>query len=214
MMAVPVTGQRLRANLGDAERYIYELLLALAGSTAGTLGVEDAVANRATFGQAVCIGASGLVQGFRFADMRLDFMTPEKSAEPAWGAIPATPGTYGGTSTAVDYAAGGIALGVGAGMRIEMARQYPLREIPRARGSRARGPARGAAMRLIVTSHAVGAGLHLARYLEDLARQIGPLPVDLTGNGNTYADVVLESLRPRHTDFRATTFEAEFAQQL
>ena len=215
MMALAVTGQRLRANLGDAERYIYEMLAALAGSAAGELGCEDQLGNRATFSQAVCTGGSGEVQAFRFADLRLEFLSPEKQTEPGWGAIPATPATYGGTVTLLDYAAGGVALGTHpAGMRIEMARQYPLREIPRARGSRARGPARGAVMRFIVSSHAVASGIHLARYLEDLARQIGPGPVALTGNGNTYEDVVMESLRPKHTDHRATAFEAEFLKAL
>jgi hypothetical protein len=222
MLTLQVTGQRLRANLGDAEKYIYDLLVSLAGSTPGVLGCEDQLGHRAAFSQAVCIAGSGEVQAFKFADLRLEVLSPEKQAEPAWGAIPAAPGTYPGTSTLLDYSvsgadgAGGIALGTHpSGMRIEMARQYPLREIPRARGARSRGPSRGAVIRLTVSSHAVASGIHLARYLEDLARSAGGgRPVDLTGNGNTYEDVVLESLKPKHTDFRATTFEAEFLKQL
>jgi len=215
MIALDVTGQRVRANLGDAERYVYELFAALAESAPGALGTEDQLGNRATFAQAVCTGGAGDVQAFRFADMRFEFLTPEKLAEPAWQAPPSAPGTYPGTDTLLDYAAGGVTIGTHpASMRIEMARSYPLREIPRARGSRSRGPGRGAIMRFAVTSHAVASGQALARYLEDLARQIGPRPVDLTANGNTYEDVVLEGLRPEHTDRRATRFVAEFLQQL
>lgn len=210
-----VTGQRLRANLGDAERYAVELFVALAGSGPGNIGVEDQLGNRAAFAQAVCTGASAEVQAWRFVDMRFDFQMPEKAAEPAWAAIQAAPAIYAGTSTLVNYAAGGIALGTHpAGMRIEMTRDYPLREIPRARGARSRGPGRGALLRLTVTSHAVASGENLARYLEDLARQIGPRHVDLTANGNTFADVLLESLRPAHTDRRATEFDAELVKQL
>ena len=220
MISLDVTGQRLRENLGDAERYAYDLFLALAGTDPGDLGVEDQLGHRATFAQAVCTGAAADVQAFRMADMRFEFLTPEKAAEPAWLAIPAAPATYPGTDTLLDYGVrgadgGGVALGTHpAGMGIEMARNYPLREIPRARGSRSRGPERGATMRFIVASHAVASGLALARYLEDLARQIGPRPVDLTANGNTFADVVLERLTPDHTDRRATRFTVELIQQL
>ena len=215
MISLDVTGQRLRENLGDAERYAYDLFVALALTDPGDLGVEDQLGHRATFAQAVCTGAAADVQAFRFADMRFEFLTPEKAAEPAWLAIPAAPATYPGTDTLLDYAAGGVALGTHPqGMSIEMARSYPLREIPRARGSRSRGPERGAIMRFIVASHAVASGLALARYLEDLARQIGPRPVDLTANGNTFADVVLDRLTPDHTDRRATRFTVELIQQL
>jgi len=221
ILTLQVTGQRLRANLGDAERWIYELLAALAASSPGDLGCEDQRGHRATFAQAVCTGGSGVVQGFRFAELRLDFLTPEKGTEPVIGSVPPSPPTYGGTSTALNYSvsradgAGGVALGeFPASMRIEMGRQYPLRELPRARGARSRGPARSAQIRFTVSSHAVVSGQHIATHLEDLARQIGPRPVALTGNGNTFNDVILESLRPKHTDGRTMQFEAEFIKQL
>ena len=217
IVQMAVTGQELRANLGDAERYIYEHFHALAASAPGTLGVEDNLSNRATAGQAVCIGASGAVHAFRFADMRFEFYAPAKAAEPAWGSVPAAPATYAGTGTLQDYgvsggdAGGGVTLGTApASMRIDMVRQYPLRQVPRARGARSCGPVRGAHLRFTVISHAVVTAQHLAAYLQDLERQIGPRPVDLTGNGNTYEDVVLESLRAAHTDRRHTQFEAEF----
>jgi hypothetical protein len=221
MTELAVTMQAARANLGDAERWIYELLTALARAEPGLLVVEDSRRQQAAFDESVCISAGGRVRAFTFADVQMDWLAPEKSAEPApAGGVPAAPGTYGGTSTALDYAAataaGSVAIGTHPeGMRIEMARRYPLREVPRARGARSRGPEEGAHVRFTVVSHAVaGAGEHLADYLADLAREIGACPVDLTGNGNTFAGVVLESLRPSHTDRRHTRFEAAFLMEL
>jgi hypothetical protein len=119
-----VTGERLRANLGDAERWLYEVLAALALADPGDLGVEDSQGNRATFAQAVCIGGAGEVQAFRVAELSMSFQAPQAATAPAWGAVPATPGTYAGTDTLLDYAAGGVAIGPHpAGMRIEMSRQ-------------------------------------------------------------------------------------------
>jgi hypothetical protein len=214
VLEVRVTGQRLRENLGDAERYLYERLCALATSDPGTLGCEDQAGHRATFGDSVCVSATGRVHGFRFCDTRMDFVSPEKSAEPGWGSIPEPPDTYSGTDTLQDYAAGGVTLGLGVGLRVEMQRQHPLRRVPRARGSRARGPASGAVLRLIVTAHLLERTANLAAALEDLARQIGPAPVVLTENGNTFEDVMLESVKPDHTDLNHTAVEIEFIQQL
>lgn len=209
-----VQGQRLRDNLGDAERYVYEHLHALATAAAGTVGAEDSWGRRVTAGQSVCIAAAGRVHAFRFADVRYDFAAPSAPSPPAWQAPPAAAGTYSGTSTLQDYAAGGVTVGTHPeGMEIEMVRQFPLRQVPRARGARAQGPAREAVLRLTVASHAVADAAHLADYLAALARQIGPRPVDLTGNGNTYEDVVLSELRPDQTDKRHTRFTAEFLME-
>ncbi len=209
-----VTGQRVRENLGDAERYIYELFRALAASGPGELGVEDNRIFRQVFGDSVCVGATGEVKAFKFADMRFSFLSPEKSSEPGWGTIPSQPSPYAGTSTAQDYAAGGVTLGIGVAMRIELVRSWPLREIPRARGTRTSEPHRAGHIRLIVAAEALANAVHLATYLENLARQIGPRQVDLTGNGNTFAGVVLDSLRPAHTDRKVTSFEAEFVKEI
>jgi hypothetical protein len=208
-----VTGQRCRTNLGDAERWLYERLRALACSGPGALGCEDHVGNRAMFANCVCTGAAGEVQAFRFAEISAEFLCPEVSIAPGWGAVPAEPAFYAGSLWEQTYTAGGVAIGHHAeGMRFEMQRQYPLREIPRARGARSRGPVSGAVIRLVVTSHATVTAEHLARYLEDLARSIGACPVDLVANGQTYEDVVLERLSPTHTDRRWGQFTAEFIQ--
>ena len=210
-----VRGQRLRANMGDAERWIYEILLALATSDPGELGVQDNLGNQAVFGDAVCVGASGEVQAFRFADVRYTFLAPEVSAQGAFGAVPAAPATYGGTSTAQNYQVDAADVGDhGVSLRIEMTRSYPLREIPRCRGARARGPASNARIRLIVTSHLVDTTQTIWEAVEALVRGIGPRHVDLTGNGNTYADVLLESVRPGLTDLNHTAIEAEFLMEV
>jgi hypothetical protein len=216
VLHVSVTGQSLRENLGDAERYVVELFRALAAAGAGTLGVEDNLARRATFGRSVCVGAVGEVRAFRFVEMKLDFQCPEDAAAPAWGAVPSGPAAWPGTATAQDYAidagAGGVALGVGGAMRIEMVRRYPVRPLPRSRGARSCGPQSGAHLRFIVTAHRLAAEDGLAADLQGLERSIGPGPVALTANGNTYSDLLLDSLRPKHGDRSHTSFEAEFIQ--
>ncbi len=214
-----VTGQRLRANLGDAERWMYEICLALATSGPGTVGFEDAWGSRATFGQAVCTRAAGAVQAWGpqgcFAEMSFEFLVPEKMTEPAWAEAPGAPPIYPGTDSSVTYEAGGVPIGTNpAGMAIEMVREFPLREVPRARGARSRGPARGAQIRFTVASHAVVAGTHLAAYLAGVARDIGPRPVSVVANGVTYDGVILEGLTPKQTDRRATSFEAQFVQEI
>ncbi|MFO7957202.1 MAG: hypothetical protein R6X33_08870 [Candidatus Brocadiia bacterium] len=215
VLELQVTAQCIRENLGDAERYIYEKLHALVGAGPGVLGVEDPRGNRAVFGDAICVSAEGRVHAFRFVEIDLEFGAPERSTQPAWQAPPDPPATYPGTSTGQDYAAGGVPLGTHpAGMRIEMAREFPLREVPRARGARPTGPTSGAVVRFVVTSHALCAGEHLADYLQELARQIGPRQVTLTGNGNTWEGTVLDSLQPVHTDRRHTRFEATFLKQI
>jgi len=214
-LELTVTGQRVRSNLGDAEWYAHVRLSALARSDPGTLACEDNRGNWMAYDHAVCIGGQATVQSFRFVTMDLDFLAPQKSGDAGHAAAPAAPATYPGRTGHLDYEADGIAIGHHpVGLTIEMARQFPLREIPRARGARARGPRRGAEMRLTVRSHALVTTQHLSDYLSALARAIGPEPVNLTGNGNTYPGVVLEELRPAQTDQPWTAFDAIFVEAL
>jgi len=214
ILSIEVTAQRVRANLGDAESYIYNLLAALAVSEAGDLGCEDNRGNQHVFGDSVFLMGTGAVRGHAFADMSLDFECPEKSSEPAWGAVPATPGVYAGTSTLQDYTAGGVLLGVGGGMEIEASRSYDLREIPRARGSRTSVPPKGAHMTFRVTAERVVTTTHMATEIENLVRSIGPRPVDLVANGGTYCDVLLTGARAAHGEQRHTSILFTFAQEL
>ncbi|MFW6189036.1 MAG: hypothetical protein ACOC7T_01265 [Planctomycetota bacterium] len=214
LLSVAVTGQRLRDNLGDAERYVYETFRALAGAGPGVLGVADGEGRRATFGESVCVGAEGRVRADRFADMQFEFACPEKSAEPAWGAVPPAPAVYAGTSTARDYAAGGVALGSGVGMELRMARLDPTRHLPRARGMRCPDLPASAEFRLRVEGVAASETANRAAELEQLARAIGSGPVDLTGNGNTYAGALLLALEPKHADRGHAAFVAEFALEI
>lgn len=214
VLDMTLTGQRARANLGDAERYIYERLYSLATSDPGTLGFEDNRGHRCTFSDAVITGASGEVHGLSFAAIEMDWIAPETSGEPAWAGVPSAPATYPGTSTAQDYQAGGVSMGVGGLMRMAMSRQASLRDIPRCRGARASVPHRGAHLRFIVTASFVADSNNLADDLRDRVRQIGPGPVDLTGNGNTFSGVFLQTVRPRHTDVKHTMVEWEFLKEV
>ena len=174
----------------------------------------DGRGHQHVYGQSVCVSGSGEVRAFSFADMRFDFECPEKLSEPAWNSVPATPGKYPGTLTLQDYAAGGVTLGIGGTMKVEMARSFPLREIPRARGARSRGPASGAVMRFSVSVGRVAWLENLATDLEDLIRSIGPRAVELTANGNVYSSVIFERARPGVTDAKHTMVELEFVQDL
>jgi hypothetical protein len=69
-------------------------------------------------------------------------------------------------------------------------------------------------MRFTVSAAAIAGTSNLAGYVEALVRSIGPGPVDLTGNGNTYSDVVLANARPGHTDRKFTMVEFEFLKQV
>ncbi len=213
VLELEVTGQRLRANLGDAERYIYEQLRALATSDPGELGFEDNRGYRHVFGDSVCLGGIGEVFGYKFVSIRFDFESPEKSSVPAWGSVPAAPGAYPGTATFQDYSAGGVNLGLGGAMRIEMRRSMPLREVPRARGSRASVPPYGAEFRFVVEAARVAGAETLATDIEDLQRQVSGR-VNLVANGNVYRGVLLEGVRPRHTDKRHTGLEIVFVQDI
>lgn len=134
-------------------------------------------------------------------------------------AIPSAPGVYPGTTTNQDYRAGGpapggVALGVGGQMRIALERSASLREVPRCRGARATVPWRGPRIRFIVTAHVVADDAYLARAVADLVRRIGPRPVDLTGNGNTFRSCVLDSARVSHTDAKHTQVVFEFLKEV
>jgi len=212
ILDIPLTGRRLRANLGDAERWAWKVLTALATSGPGELGIEDRRGECATWSDAVCVRASAEVSAFRFVTLECAFRAPESPSSPAWAGAPAAPATYSGTSTSQDYAAGGVDLGVGGTMRLEMERQAALRAVPRTRGARVSGPPSGAEVRLKIDAHAKADAAHLAAYLHDMARSIGARPVDLSANGNSYAGVVLDDLRPDHSDTRAASFTAEFVR--
>ncbi len=213
ILDLEVSGSRVRESMGDAERYIYEMLFALSESGPGDLAFEDNRGHQHVFGDAVCTGAVGEVRAFTYADIRFRFACPEKSAEPAWIGVPATPAAYAGTDTLQDYEADGISLGVGGVMQIELVRSHPLRQIPRARGARASIPESGAVIRFVVKTARVADTENLATDLEDLARSISGV-VSLTGNGNTFSGVLLEQMQPRHTDWKHTMLESTFIKNL
>lgn len=208
--------QRLRANLGDAERWIYETLRSLAYTGPGELACEDYRDDRVIFSNVACVAGRGETHAFKFADVSLTFRGGESptTPAPAWDGVPATAGTYAGTDTLQDYAAGGRTLGRGVSMALELTREYPYRVIPRARGARAAPPVRGAAIRFIVLFAMYEPAQNVMRALRTLEVDLSARPVDLTGNGNTFANVILESVEARHSDDQHTLCEATFVQTL
>jgi hypothetical protein len=211
VIELQVTGQRLRYSLGDAERYVYELFRSLALSGAGDVGIEDELGNRTVLGGCLCVGATAEVRALRFVEMKFTFAMPEQASEPAWSGIPAPPAEYPGTGSAQDYAAGGVAIGEHPlGLRIEMMRECRVRPLPRSRGGRAAAVVRGAAIAFTVQAHTTATGAQLAGHLAQLARSIGPRPVILCGNGNSFEGAVLDTVEPAHADGRHTRVEVRF----
>ena len=147
VLELTVTGQTVRDNLGDAERYAAELLRALATSGPGALGVEDNLGRRSAFANSVCTGAVAEVRAFRFVEVKFDFACPEAPDDAAWGGLPDAPDAYAGTSTLQDYAAGGVALGIGGthahrdGAALPGAAAAPRPRRPRVRAPERRPPA-------------------------------------------------------------------------
>jgi hypothetical protein len=215
VVELTVTGQCLRHNLGDAERYAYGLFRALALSGAGDLGVEDELGSRAVFGDCLCTEATAEIRALRFVEMEFKFVRPEQASQPGWLSVPAAPGEYPGTDSLQDYAAGGAAIGAHPLLtRIEMTRGCAVRPLPRARGARVVPLAGGAVLAFTVQAHTTAKGTHLAAHLEQLARSIGPRPVTLTANGNAFEDAVLASITPVHADGHHTRLEARFLLQV
>lgn len=215
LLGLTVVAHRLRANLGDAERYAWETLRALAAAGTGTLGIEDAFGARTTFGSCACRRASARMTAGRLVEMRLDFVAAERSAQPAWSALPDTPGTWPGTDTLRDYAVDGVSLGDRpAAMRLEMERDTDLRVVPRTRGARATIPGGGALLRLSVTGWLQPTGGSPVAAFDGLVRSIGTAGPTLSGNGNSYANVRLEAARPLRVGRDSLQFVITFLQEV
>jgi hypothetical protein len=205
---------RLRANRGDAERYIWERLRALALSAPGTLAVEDEFGRRTTRGPCRCTRASGRVRGHRLAELTYRFLAPDSTA-PDWPAPPAAPPEYDGTDTLLDYAVDGVPLGDhGGGLRFQMSRRCSVRGVPRTRGGRVGTPPRAALLRLIVTAWLHRAAQNPTEALGELLRAIGTAPVSLQANGNAYADLRLERCVPRRQGLSDIEFDCTFLQEI
>jgi hypothetical protein len=214
-----LTAGRLRANLGDAECYAYNLLESLAASGAGELALEDERGRRQVFGQAVCVGGSARVRALRYVQIQAEFLCPERESQPSWAAIPSPPATYPGTSTAQDYAIqqGGaepIPLGLGGAMAMEMARDYEPTELPRLRGARSSAPPHSAHIRLTVTAARACGAAHAASDLDDLARAVGPAEITLLANGVAYDSLLLDRVDARPAGARHCLVEFGFLKEL
>lgn len=231
---IQLTCGRKRANLGDAERYAFEKLKTLATSGYGVLGVRDWQTGRTMYSHkwenAICVDASATIEAFSDSESWVAFdyrflapsapppttttaATTTTTWPPQWPA-PDPPSTYAGTSTSQDYTAGGVDLGVGGTMDVEMVRNAELRTVPRARGARPGGPESGAAIHLTVNSHIRADDTHIAQAIEDKVRAIPDGKIDLVANGVTYQDVLLRSINPEHGQQRTAAFTAEFVKEL
>ena len=197
VLELTVTGQAVRDNLGDAERYAAELLRALATSGPGTLGVEDDLGRRAAFASSVCTGAVAEVRAFRFVEVQVRLRLPGGAGRRGLGrACPMrrTPTPAPRRCRTTRPAAWRSASAAACASRCSGATRCgrcPARAAPARAAPERRPPA--------PDRHRPPAGETTTwpRRSEDLERSIGAGPVDLTANGNTYADVVLECRAPQ-----------------
>jgi hypothetical protein len=204
----------LRANRGDAERYAWERLRALATAGPATLGVEDEFGRRSTWRDCVCASAVARVHGERLAVIEYRFAAPETTATPAWQGPPDPPATYPQTATLQDYSAG-VPLGDHAtGLRMHLSRRSPLRPIPRTRGARVDLPYAGAALRMSVTGWLHRPAESLPGALAQMVRSISTDRVALQANGNTYSGLRLEHCTPRRRGLSDLQFYLTFLQEI
>lgn len=214
VMQLEVTAQRQRANLGDAEWWAYSRLRELALADKGLLAVSDALGNEHAFEAAVMVSAEARVDAYELATLTLDMQCGESSSDASYGSAPSEPAERTGATTSQDYTAGGVDLGVGGKMELEAYRNTRIRPIPRARGARVSLPESGGEMRLIITADLVAEGANLADEVESLARSISGQTITVSANGNEYTDCLLADVRSKHTDWRNTTLDWTFVQDL
>lgn len=205
---------RVRDNLGDAERWAYEVLSALIQAEPGEVGWEDGRGGRSVRSDALLVSGEATVSAYRVAELSLDWQAAQQSSTPSWSGAPAAPGTYAYTHTDQDYVAGGESLGTAGSMTLEAYRSGDLREVPRARGSRRGMQLRDAEMRLIVEADLMVGTAHLADAADQVARAIGTRPVSLGANGVWYTECVLSGWSPEQTTRRSTRVRWEFVQDL
>jgi len=163
---------------------------------------------------ALFVRGSAIVHALTMAQMELEFIAPVASADPAFGSAPAEPGTYGGRTSDEDYEANSVSLGYGPVLQIAVDRQAQLRVVPRTLGSKAAGDPRGAVMALDITTDLVSDTDHWQVQMEDKWRSIGAAKMNVTGNGNTWSNCVLDSIRPEPTDVYATTLRYSFKREM
>lgn len=214
VMQLEVTAQRQRSNLGDAEWWAYSRLRELVLAQKGLLAVSDALGNEHAFADAVMVSAEARVDAYELATLTLDMQCGESSSDAAYGTPPIEPATRAGTSTSQDYTANGVSLGVGGKMQFEAYRDTRIRPIPRARGARVSLPKAGGEMRIIITADLVADGSNIADQVEALARSISGQTLTISANGNEYTECLLADVRSQHTDWRNTTLDWTFLQDL
>jgi len=215
-----------RTNLGDAEWWLTQKLVALASSTVGVLAVEDNLDRPVVWDDALFVRGTGVVEAFEMGVLSLDFVAPERASQPGfgspetgtetetWSGAPAEPDEYADRTFLQDYEANGQTLGVGPLLSIGVDRRAALRVVPRCSGARFSPEPAEAGMTLEIVADLISDTEHWQVMLEDLVRDIGTGAFDLTGNGNTWGQCRLRGARPEQTDAFSTTVTYTFARDL
>ncbi|HOX38747.1 MAG TPA: hypothetical protein PL033_12225 [Candidatus Brocadiia bacterium] len=197
--------EAIRANAGDAERWLIEKLLALSETGIADVGIEDYAGGRVVFSGCWFVGGSGRVEANSEAKLLLRFIRPAHDlsvSDNAWESIPAEAETYEGTTTGNLYLANGIQLGDYATMKVEAARRTTLKRVPRCNGARIAPLIAGRRIRFTLdcVHSRAGSRTEIEAYLRDIHKGIGPGPVALAGNGNSWSDCRLERIASTPND--------------
>jgi len=226
ILAVNVVAYCERANLGDAEWWITTRLAALASSDAGILAVQDNHGRAVTYPDALFVSARANVEALTVGVIDMEFLAPLTSASPTWGetgteteteswsGVPDEPDEYADRATSQDYACNGVEFGVGPMAQFAVDRAAQLRVIPRCKGARVSPAPQAAAMTIEIVADQVSDSDHWQVQTEDAFRTIGVAKRDLTGNGNTWDNCVLDAIDPSQTDDYWTTVTYRFLREL
>lgn len=206
-----VVGECQRHNLGDAEWYLYQKLLALGQSTTGALTV-----NGQAYGNCAFQSGSGEIAGHTWVSYRHEFLQGDNSSGAA-GTAAAMVAEYGGRSSAGAFTFGGTALGDHAQItEVRVSRSLIVKHLGRGRGVRIKDLATARSVTLNLKcwkSHTTRAALEA--YLLGLEQTLGSCDGSLVGNGNTFSNCHLRAIRTDGSrDDLGTYFTAEIVQEV
>lgn len=187
-----VVGEADRHNLGDAEWYLYQKLLALGASTTGTLTV-----NGKAYGNCAFVQGSGEIGGHEWVTYRYNFLQGDNSSGDV-GTPGAAPAEYAARTSAGSYTMSGTALGAHARIsEMTVSRELITKHLGRGRGVRIKDVAYSRAVNLSLTcwkSYSTTRA-DLEDYLVSLYHTLGSVDGSLVGNGNTFTNCHVVGIR-------------------
>ncbi len=207
-----VAGEIERHNQGDAEWWLYQKLLALGASGLGDLSV-----NGHKFPNAMFTSGRGYVNAFKAVTYWYQFACslPERSASLAAGdSAGADEAEYAGRGSWDIYHLAGEQLGTMGALEIAVSRPVEIKRLTRCYGVRIEDLSRGRQVSLTYSGdHHHDTYADLCEWCWQFQARIGYQEATLTGCGNTFDNVFLQSITPEtDADRRQLRFTAQMIQ--